>query len=64
MSVKRSEIVFLVRVWRETTNGPPGEWHGSAHHLASGRRFHFSGLRQLGRYLHLELHAAEPESKS
>ncbi|GAC1422152.1 MAG: hypothetical protein NVSMB5_15570 [Candidatus Velthaea sp.] len=60
---KRSELVFLVRLWREATNGPPGEWRGSAHHLASGRRFHFSGLTQLRTYLNLELSAADPEGE-
>ncbi|HEY0403795.1 MAG TPA: hypothetical protein VGD09_17390 [Blastococcus sp.] len=56
MTLRRREHVFLVRLWLE----PSAEcsaygWRGSAHHAASGRRFYFSSLAQLKRYLHDEL---------
>jgi hypothetical protein len=56
MTLRRREHVFLVRLWLEPS-GEPGSsgWRGSAHHAASGRRFHFSSLAQLKRYLHDEL---------
>jgi hypothetical protein len=55
-ALRRREHVFLVRLWLEpsSAHGASG-WRGSAHHSASGRRFYFSSLAQLKRYLHDEL---------
>ncbi|HZV76272.1 MAG TPA: hypothetical protein VFF63_00780 [Candidatus Babeliales bacterium] len=52
---RRYERVFVVRVWEEagasTRDGP----RGSIHELASGRRFFFSGLRDLHDFLSVRL---------
>jgi hypothetical protein len=64
MSPKRREDVFLVRVWREPLNGRAAAWRGSAFHAPSGRRFYFTDLEALRRYLASELADGPTEQTS
>jgi hypothetical protein len=52
---RRYERVFVVRVWREEEAGGFGGPRGSVHELESGRRFFFTGLRDLHDFLTLRL---------
>jgi hypothetical protein len=55
---RRYERVFVLRVWEEAgalnRDGP----RGSIHELETGRRFFFSGLRDLHDFLSLRLAAS------
>jgi hypothetical protein len=61
MSPKRREDVFLVRVWREPRTDRSAGWRGSAFHAPSGRRFYFTDLEALRRYLDSELAGGDAE---
>lgn len=64
MSAKRREDVFLVRVWREPPTDRSAGWRGSAFHAPSGRRFYFTDLEALRRYLASELADGHGEQTS
>jgi hypothetical protein len=52
---RRYERVFVVRVWREANGAAGAALRGSVIELESGRRFFFSGLRDLHDFLSLRL---------
>ncbi len=47
-------ISFLVRMWREKSTEQPervGDWQGEVEHIQSGRRWKFSNMEALTRFL-------------
>jgi len=52
---RRYERVFVVRVWEEAGASSREGPRGSVHELESGRRFYFSGLRDLHDFLSVRL---------
>jgi hypothetical protein len=52
---RRYERVFVVRFWREADGAAASALRGSVIELESGRRFFFSGLRDLHDFLSLRL---------
>ena len=52
---RRYERVFVVRVWEEAGASPRDGPRGSVHEIESGRRFFFSGLRDLHDFLSVRL---------
>jgi hypothetical protein len=43
---KRTEHLFIVRLWREA-DGDPGTWRGSIEHVATRQRQYFSDVDSL-----------------
>ena len=52
---RRYERAFVVRFWREADGAAASALRGSVIELESGRRFFFSGLRDLNDFLSLRL---------
>lgn len=52
---RRYERMFVVRFWREADGAAASALRGSVIELESGRRFFFSGLRDLHDFLSLRL---------
>ena len=52
---RRYERSFVVRFWREADGAAASALRGSVIELESGRRFFFSGLRDLNDFLSLRL---------
>jgi hypothetical protein len=52
---RRYERVFVLRFWREADGAAASALRGSVIELESGRRFFFSGLRDLHDFLSLRL---------
>jgi hypothetical protein len=48
---RRYERVFMLRIWREEDGAAGAALRGSVIELESGRRFFFSGLRDLHDFL-------------
>jgi hypothetical protein len=55
----RCQRVFVVRVWQEAGALAHADVRGSVHELDSGRKFFFSGLRDLHDFLTLRLAAPD-----
>ncbi|HEY2476439.1 MAG TPA: hypothetical protein VGI19_16795 [Candidatus Cybelea sp.] len=50
MNAKRRDLTFLVRVWfNEEPSG--GEWRGSVHEVASGRRLFITQTRDVADFI-------------
>jgi hypothetical protein len=52
---RRYERMFILRFWREADGAAASALRGSVIELESGRRFFFSGLRDLHDFLSLRL---------
>jgi hypothetical protein len=58
---RRCQRVFVVRVWQEAGRPARVDVRGSVLDLDSGRKFFFSGLRDLHDFLTLRLAASDVE---
>lgn len=61
---KRSEHLFLVRIWLEAGQVKPVRWRGTVQHVASGQRFHFASLRDLTDFIALRLKMVPGEGET
>jgi hypothetical protein len=53
---KRTEHLFVVRLWREAS-GAPGTWRGSIEHVATRQRRYFSDLDALPSFIGTRIEA-------
>lgn len=63
MNAKRRDVTFLVRMWRNDEAGGDGEWRGSVHEVASGRRLFVTQTRDVADFIAARL-AEVPEKPS
>ena len=48
--------LFIVRFWREDSEGAPGgQWRGSVEHIPTGQRTHFVALDTLNTFISEQL---------
>lgn len=64
LSPSNDRHLFVVRVWREESDLPPGgQWRGSVEHMPSGQRVYFASLETLtgfiNQYLTTDQHRQE-----
>jgi hypothetical protein len=43
--------LFIVRIWRESSQAVAQQWHGSVEHVPSGQRLYFSSLGDLNDFI-------------
>ena len=52
VNTERSELVFIVRMWRQDGEGRgEREWRGSVYETESGIRFYVSGTREIADFV-------------
>ena len=54
---------FVVRLWAETSAPNALQWRGSVEHVASGQKFYFTSLGDLGDFIKRRLEASFSSSK-
>ena len=60
--VRRSEHLFVVRVWREPSQAaPPGQWRGAVEHVSTGQRIYFASLAELNQFMLVQMDVAAME---
>jgi hypothetical protein len=55
---KRSEHLFIVRIWQEPEQTRAGEWRGSIEHVPSGQRLYFVSFNDLSDFIRLRMMGA------
>lgn len=61
VSARRRDATFLVRMWLMEESGGSGEWRGSVHEVASGRRLFITQTREVADFIEARL--AEPRDQ-
>ena len=51
----RPQHLFIVRMWSETDSADSAQWRGSVEHVASGRKFYFTSVRDMNDFIALHL---------
>ncbi len=61
---RRSEHLFIVRLWQEAGQPPGSPWRGSVEHVPSAQRFYFTSLDDLNDFITLRLNSNPRDGES